>query len=249
MSIYGIQNVVGSTRARSPVFSGHTGPDEKRLDQHQHAFFLPSDEDGDGHIDHLTVVARESFGPAEQRAVETLRELRFLPGDAEETSVRLRLDRMGPLSAFDDGLLGEAKTWVSATPFIAQRHVKKTGAKRDPVEVWQSIPAFLELVLREEITRLRIHRDEIADLNANDVLIAPLLDSGGNFRIGPRGLRPTQFQRFRPKQGDDGGRRLTGAFRLVFPRPVRGPIALGYSAHFGMGLFRPETAYHPDTVR
>ncbi len=36
-----------------------------------------------------------------------------------------------------------------------------------------------------------------------------------------------------------GARRLAGAFRLTFARPVRGPIALGWSSHFGMGLFVP----------
>ena len=31
-----------------------------------------------------------------------------------------------------------------------------------------------------------------------------------------------------------------GLFRLRFPRPVTGPIALGHSCHFGLGLFVPE---------
>lgn len=51
--------------------------------------------------------------------------------------------------------------------------------------------------------------------------------------------RIIQFQRYRRKAGDDGGRRLAGTFRLTFPRPVRGPLALGWSSHFGMGLFMP----------
>lgn len=45
--------------------------------------------------------------------------------------------------------------------------------------------------------------------------------------------------RFRRKAGDDGGRRPAGAFRIVFPELVRGPICLGHSAHFGLGLFVP----------
>jgi len=35
------------------------------------------------------------------------------------------------------------------------------------------------------------------------------------------------------------GRRLAGAFRLIFAHPACGPLALGGSAHFGMGLFVP----------
>ena len=29
-------------------------------------------------------------------------------------------------------------------------------------------------------------------------------------------------------------------FKLIFSEPVSGPIALGYGAHFGLGLFVPE---------
>ena len=58
--------------------------------------------------------------------------------------------------------------------------------------------------------------------------------------IGARGLRPGQFKRFRGKRGDDGGRRPAGEFRVTFAAPVRGPICLGHSCHFGLGLFVPE---------
>ena len=42
------------------------------------------------------------------------------------------------------------------------------------------------------------------------------------------------------KSGD--GRRSTATgygFRVEFPEPVRGPIAVGYGAHFGLGVFAP----------
>lgn len=56
--------------------------------------------------------------------------------------------------------------------------------------------------------------------------------------LGPeQSLRPIQFKRFRNKAGDDGGRRPSGAFRITFARPVEGPLALGHSCHFGLGLF------------
>lgn len=44
------------------------------------------------------------------------------------------------------------------------------------------------------------------------------------------------------KLDDGGGRRLAGAFRIEFPTEVSGPIALGHSSHFGLGLFMPEIA-------
>lgn len=38
----------------------------------------------------------------------------------------------------------------------------------------------------------------------------------------------------------DGRWRLAEAFRLTFRHPVRGPLALGHSCHFGLGLFVPD---------
>jgi CRISPR-associated protein Csb2 len=59
--------------------------------------------------------------------------------------------------------------------------------------------------------------------------------------LGPQqSLRPIQFQRFRNKPGDNGGRRPSGAFRITFAAPVEGPIALGHACHFGLGLFEAE---------
>ena len=96
--------------------------------------------------------------------------------------------------------------------------------------------------LREQLRAVWADLD--ADI-ATNVLIAPQWDENGAFRLvagaGSRLLRPIQFKRYRAKSGDDGGRRLAGAFRLVFPNPVRGPIILGWSSHFGMGSFVPRS--------
>jgi CRISPR-associated protein Csb2 len=63
------------------------------------------------------------------------------------------------------------------------------------------------------------------------------------------GVRPIDVQavgdravwlRFRRRRLSGGGSRgpdLAFGARLVFERPVRGPIAIGYGAHFGLGLF------------
>ena len=50
MSQYGRQN----DGAKSPKLSGKDASG-KPLEGHQHAFYLPTDEDGDGQLDHLTV--------------------------------------------------------------------------------------------------------------------------------------------------------------------------------------------------
>ncbi len=56
------------------------------------------------------------------------------------------------------------------------------------------------------------------------------------------GGKPVRWLHFRRERKHGGGTRSSSrgfGFRLVFPEPVRGPIALGYGAHFGLGLFVP----------
>ena len=57
--------------------------------------------------------------------------------------------------------------------------------------------------------------------------------------IGSRRLRPLEFQSQRfHGQGRRGGDSGT-ACKLTFAEPISGPLALGYGAHFGFGLFVP----------
>jgi len=48
---------------------------------HEHAFFLPADEDHDGRVDHLTVFAPMGFSALEVQACGRLRWLAFGDGD------------------------------------------------------------------------------------------------------------------------------------------------------------------------
>ncbi|MHB9049583.1 MAG: type I-G CRISPR-associated protein Csb2 [Pirellulales bacterium] len=220
-------------RPRSPVFAGKDEEGTK-LSGHRHAHYLPTDEDGDGRLDHLTVVAELGFGSGELAALDKLRYLKFGEGE----SLNLLLLALGQVGDLKAPLLAEATTWISATPFLATRHPKSRGRKRDRPELLgpDNQAAFVAEVLREELARLRERRPEVPE----PASVAPLCDTQGVFRIGARSLRPIQFKRFRQKRNDDGGRRPAGAFRIVFPRPVRGPICLGHSSHFGLGLFIPE---------
>ena len=90
---------------------------------------------------------------------------------------------------------------------------------------------FVRRVLLEELGRLRQRRPDLPEPTRID-----FLPEG---RMGAHRLRPIQFKRFRRKPGDDGGNRPSGAFRIIFPQPVAGPMCLGHSCHFGLGLFVP----------
>ncbi len=54
----------------------------------------------------------------------------------------------------------------------------------------------------------------------------------------------TRWLGFRRQRNQGNGRKVASGmgygFRIKFPDVVRGPIALGYGAHFGLGLFVPE---------
>jgi CRISPR-associated protein Csb2 len=156
--------------------------------------------------------------------LDRLRQLRFGDGDP----LRLLLVGLGTERDFASPLFAESAVWVSATPFIATRYPKLRGSKRDHPAYYATPRTFAAHVLGQELERLRQRRPDIPAVEA----IEPLEG------FGPRGtLRPIQFHRFRRKHTDDGGRRPNGAFRIVFASPVRGPLCLGHSCHFGLGLF------------
>lgn len=239
-------------RFRSDVFSGKD-TDGTPLTNHCHAYYLPTDEDGDGRLDHLTIVAEMGFGvddPLEVRTFDQFRRLRW--GDSEP--LNLLLVGLGTATDFRGMVLNESRVWVSATPFLVTRHPKKNGSKRDPLHLLgnENQPAFVQHVLREELARFAKRRNATDSLSLPEVIrVASLVDEQHVFRIDPHrwfgsqatgpAVRPLQFKRFRQKRNDDGGSRPAGAFVIEFRNPIRGPICLGHSSHFGLGLFLPET--------
>jgi CRISPR-associated protein Csb2 len=210
---------------RSEVLAGKDA-DGQFLRQHRHAFYLPTAEDAQPRsITHITVLAAEGFGAAEVAALNALRAFRCR-GDGPE--LRVQLVGLGDRRDFRAALLDTAAVWVSATPFLATRYPKLRGTKRDRPEDYATPDAFALHVLRQELERLRQRRPELPAV----VFIERLAG------LGPRHeLRSIQFQRFRNKPGDDGGRRPSGAFRITFAGPVEGPLALGHACHFGLGVF------------
>jgi len=223
--------------------AGHSrvlvGKDEagRRLEGHGHAYYLPTDEDGDGRIDHVTVTAAAGFGAGEVRALDRFRRLRW--GDAEP--LRLLLTGLGAAGDFRARLFGPAAVWVSATPFIVTRYPKPRGRKRDDPATYATPLAFARHVLGQELERLGQRRPDLPDITA----IEPLADQC----FGAGRLRSLQFKKFRRKPGDDGGRRPSGAFRITFAAPVRGAsllLILG-RAHRELAR-RDQHQFHADAV-
>lgn len=215
------------------------GKDEasQPLRGNRHAYFLATDEDGDGRLDHLTIYAADGFDRDELGAIDRLRELRSARVEDERHPLRLLLLGLGTLDQLRAGPLGLSREWISATPYVAARYAKTRG--RDRIDL--ADPRATAKFLAEDIgAQLLAVRPDLAAENGEGARIEPVWDDNLVFRVATR-WRPIQFRRVRHGRADDGDRRLAGAFRITFPSPVPGPILLGHSSHFGLGLFYPET--------
>lgn len=197
--------------ATRPVFSGH----DLGASNHQHAMYLATSEIDSNHgfIDHLTVAARAGFAPEDVVALQRLRRLWGHGGHDLELvllGVGTAAD-FGGLAAPRSPILAESATWESVTPFVPTRHPKVVrGAEVDSIE--SQIASACERLLGQRPTE-----------------------------VSPSGDH-AEWARFRRRRREGGGRRgldrAIGA-RLVFAEPVRGPIAIGFGCHFGLGLFAP----------
>ena len=242
MGIHGRLTEKDGERGKSRIFSGKEA-NGTPLRTHGHAYYLPTDEDGDGRLDHLTIVAHEGFPKDELRSLDRLRKLAPLGREGDAYPIQVLLLGLGTLKEFSPAPLKKSASWISVTPFVAQRFPKDGGTKKDSPELLSSPKAFLEALIRENLEHWKVAFGH--DIDLSRVQIKPLVDENDVFRLlGERfgkaqGWRPIQFQRFRRKRGDDGGRRLSGFFQIDFGTEVPGPLALGHSSHFGLGLFAP----------
>ena len=220
-------------RTKSQILSGKDRGGTP-LEGHRHAYYLPTDEDGDGRLDHLTVYAKDGFGKEEIAAFYRLNLLKPGFDEGDDHPLRVLLIGMGPACEYKPYPVKKSKVWVSATPYIATRYAKTRGRDRIDLYSLQARTEFIVTDLRSQIQAVLNNSDQVPKVKG----IQPIQE-GGAFKVADR-WRPIQFKRSRAKSGDDGNRRLVGAFRIEFEDCVRGPIALGWSNHFGMGLFLPE---------
>lgn len=191
------------------VFAGHG----ENAVEHQHAYYLPAVDDR-GRIDRVVVSAAMGFEDEDIRALQSLRSVWGRGGhDLNFVLTRLWSGDAADLKTLH--LLGSSKIWTSVTPFVPTRHPKVVRGK----EV-DSIP--------DQVRKACLQ----SGIGATPVTIEPV--------AAPRHHQSwSRYQRWR--LGGHGRRGPDFAFglRLEFDRPVRGPIALGYGAHYGLGVFEP----------
>lgn len=97
------------------LISGHNLPDRNL---HQHAFYLPEDSDGDGHIDHLLLHVPGGIGADVLRALGRLDQLWLRNGARWRVVVDVSGTALG-------GLAASSRIWRSVTPYMHPWHQKR----------------------------------------------------------------------------------------------------------------------------
>jgi CRISPR-associated protein Csb2 len=182
---------------------------------HRHAHLLPLDLDGDGFLDHILVHAPMGMDALAQSAIRGLRRTHTKGADDLQVAVAAsgRLEDLRNLGEpIGDGLrrvLGPAAKWLSITPFVPTRHIKRNGANTLQGQIAaelasRSLPKAAVTVLpstEESVARSLRHHVRIR----RDATKAPPVNHGF-------------------------------ALQISFEQPISGPISLGYASHFGLGL-------------
>lgn len=245
--------LVEKSPSKAPVF---TGCDERGqpLKGHQHVYLLPEATRGQS-ITHVTLYAKMGFDEKAIQVLDSFHELwERQDGRRESKSFAERHPQLREAwerwSSKDKGLrmvllgvgqpedfagweqragqsqiLEKSRIWHSYTPFVPTRHPKRRNngsPKLDPTNGYQIGSPPHELLrllgLMGFPTPRRLESTDSVNLNGRD----------------------TRWAEFRKHRKFGGGRRAGGrgyGFKIEFDEPVHGPIAVGFGAHFGLGLF------------
>ena len=204
MSQYGRRNRGGTTTA----FAGKDA-DGMPLTGHTHAFYVPTDDDLDGMLDHVYIVRGSGFSAAELAAIRSVSVMKS-PGDG--ICIRVKHCPSVPDSAI---LSLNRRKWVSSSPFLLNRHVKRRGDR-----VIDSPESQVRLELERRYPSYIVERVSV---------------EAGIPMIRCK-LRPDQFVSSR-RPWD--ATRPAFEVSLAFTKPISGPLLLGHGCHFGMGSFVP----------
>lgn len=244
------------TRLAPASMTGRDGSG-RPLVGHQHLHILPITLDRNlGRIDHVLLHAPMGF---DLQALGGIQKLRHTYAKGLPT-LYVTVVGLGHVRDLGRRLpeLGRSQVWESRTPFVPPRHIKDKGkdtlvgqvraeclsrgwSEPSQVEVelndsslfgpWMQAARFEELLARVEARRFK------------GALFDEPLPPG--LQLAPRWRH---FRRARRDENKAPPQALAVGLRLTFPEPVQGPIALGYGAHFGLGLMRPERPVRPRAI-
>lgn len=126
---------------------------------------------------------------------------------------RLVMENVGEVDVASE-LTTTSSVWESATPYLHPWHQKK---------------------------QFGIEQQLIRECRERNLPVPLALERFEAVQVGRgRESRAIHFRRFRSGRKHVQPDRHGSFWRLTFPEPVSGPMALGYACHFGLGLFRPK---------
>jgi len=205
------------------------------LKGHQHAYIFCESNLGlgrgnEGEITHVTFYRFAGFSSHDQKALQKLEHVY----DGNVLDVHLSLLGMGQPEDFGGTdldrcpLLAKSRTWVSRLPFVPARHPKSKNKGKGPA--------------RLDDTGLHIDgpEDELRRLlKLGGFPVPKMLEQVPCTQLGENKVFWSNFQSERndSPHGIKASSQKTCGFRIHFPEPVQGPLAVGKAAHFGMGSF------------
>ncbi len=236
------------------VLSGKDEDGNHLKDGHEHAHYIVTDEDGDGKLDHLTIYADRGFEKAQQRVFYDLTKLYGFKDRPEISMVLLGMVENVDDWPYRSEIFGPSDTWSSSTPYLLTRHPKLTRSGRWKTE---ALPDDVEVAVPDDLGRFPTEGHLLLEYGVTpdkeemqkDGPVSQLLLS-----IEHRGLptpssvepipmyshgdvkrRWLEFKRYR-RRGNKPDIGNPYGFKVTFPEQVTGPIPLGHSSHFGLGL-------------
>lgn len=192
----------------------HTGSDSG----HGHAFWLAEDSDDDGYVDHVLLFAASGLPDP---LIPVLAE-GGLVRLADLGQWRLKPDWMGRRAP--GALFGPARVWVTASAYVTP--LQRVAEAENSESASGAARLSPEHQLRWEIGMRRV------GARVEELTVFPDIVRGS--RVIPANAFTLKIRSRKPPSHAV----LTGA-RIVFARPVWGPLAFGFGAHFGLGLFEP----------
>lgn len=200
-------------REECPELTGRDA-DGQPMKGNQHAHYLPLSLAGNGRLDHVLIYAPMGLGTTAQELLGRVRET-FSKGFDKPLFVTLAgfgtREDFARRDPAGFAVLGTSRVWRSLTPFVPPR-----------------FPKLNRHTIPEQVNAELAARDfpaaTVSPMEKDEFLRADL----------HRFVRLRRNAERRPPVDHPFG------LRLEFREPVTGPLALGYAAHFGLGLFLPE---------
>jgi CRISPR-associated protein Csb2 len=223
----------------APCFTGRDGQ-RKPLQGHTHTMLMPLALGSLGErIDHIVLYTPMGL---DAHAVAVLHGLTLTYGK-ELPRLGVRLVDVGQPADLAERIpvFSAARVWESCTPFVPPRYLKASGKNA----LFGQVRAELAARGLPVPVAVAIEFDTPEGIRYLDSAKLWPLWKGRQRADGMR--LPDRWRTYRRvRQGNAPKPPIDVAFglRLIFAKPVQGPISLGYASHFGLGLFVPSYGQH-----